>query len=220
MKTKVNLALAIKLREEGLSYKQISAELGCSIDWCKRNLSNTTKNKLKEEKIRDLVIKAQQPEALTKSEIRLVVLETDRPESNMTKLQFNEEVRTKVNNIASKINKKEGTIIRPTWMNPNNAESCYYKLAEFAEILDAQLDELVNSYFMETGTEVTEWSKKSFLCALLQISKASQVMNVSPTTLLTNYEEIARKLVERNGDSGYIEILPKICVIKENEVTH
>ena len=73
---------------------------------------------------------------------------------------------------------------------------------------------------METGTEVTEWSKKSFLCALLQISKASQVMNVSPTTLLTNYEEVARKLVERNGDSGYIEVLPKTCVIQENEFTY
>ena len=56
MKTKVDLALAIKLREEGLSYKQISAELGCSVDWCKRNLSSTTKNKLKEEKVSGGVI--------------------------------------------------------------------------------------------------------------------------------------------------------------------
>ena len=73
---------------------------------------------------------------------------------------------------------------------------------------------------METGTEITEWSKKSFLCAMLQISKASQVMNVSPTTLLTNYEEVARKLVERNGDSGYVEVLPGSCAIEENEVTY
>jgi len=220
MKPKVNLELAIKLREDGLTYNQISEQLDCSIDWCKRNLSSIIKNKLKDKNVKELTVKSQQAEGLTKAEIRSVVLEVDRPNSNMTKLQFNEEVRTKVNNIAAKINKKEGTIIRPTWMNHNNAESCYYKLAELTELLDLQLEELVNNYFMETGSEVTEWSKKSFLCAMLQISKASQIMNVNPNVLLTSYEETAIKLVERNGDSGYIRIVPDSCVIEDNEITY
>jgi len=126
MKPKVNLELAIKLREDGLTYNQISEQLDCSIDWCKRNLSSIIKNKLKDKNVKELTVKSQQAEGLTKAEIRLVVLEVDRPNSNMTKLQFNEEVRTKVNNIAAKINKKEETIIRLTWITHKNEDSFTY----------------------------------------------------------------------------------------------
>jgi len=37
---------AIKLRKQGLTYSEISKLLNCSLDWCKKNLKNTTKNPL------------------------------------------------------------------------------------------------------------------------------------------------------------------------------
>ena len=202
MPTKINLELGKRLREEGLGYKEISVQLDCSVDWCKKNLSSVTKNKVQQERIMQLVAEARQGAGITKSELREFVLQTDRPDSSLSKTKFNQEVSTKVNTMVTKIKSHEGTLVRPAWMNPGNAVSCYYKLAELAMALDDKMQECIQDYFMDTGVEETEGTRYSFLMALLQVSKASKFMGINPATILGSYDSIAHELKERNGDSG------------------
>lgn len=46
MTKRINKELAIKLRSEGLTYKQIAEKLSCSVEWCKRHLVGVKKRNL------------------------------------------------------------------------------------------------------------------------------------------------------------------------------
>lgn len=39
----VNYELAVQLRKQGMKYQEIANHLGCSLDWCKRNLKGIKK---------------------------------------------------------------------------------------------------------------------------------------------------------------------------------
>lgn len=34
----IDKELAVKLRKQGLTYKQVADTVGCSVEWCKKNL--------------------------------------------------------------------------------------------------------------------------------------------------------------------------------------
>ena len=54
----VNKQEAIRMREQGMSYAKIAAQLGCSEIWCKKELSWVTKGSAKVESSVDFKIKA------------------------------------------------------------------------------------------------------------------------------------------------------------------
>lgn len=42
-KPKINKQRAVELRQQGMSYKNIALELGCSVPWCAKELGNIEK---------------------------------------------------------------------------------------------------------------------------------------------------------------------------------
>jgi len=65
----VDKVKAVELRQQGLNYKEIAQELGCSEIWCKKNLKDINKNKVEFNIIKELTVKALSSDGVTKYEM-------------------------------------------------------------------------------------------------------------------------------------------------------
>lgn len=99
---------ATHLREDGMSYKNISLELDISERWCKTNLKQV-ENKLKK-KFQNLYDKSKTSSGVSKTEVAQELEIYDLPETRVSK-----SMNTAVRRIRS--NSKEN-IVRPDWMMP------------------------------------------------------------------------------------------------------
>lgn len=99
---------AAHLREDGMSYKNISLELDISERWCKTNLKQV-ENKLKK-KFQNLYDKSKTSSGVSKTEVAQELEIYDLPEARVSK-----SMNTAVRRIRS--NSKEN-IVRPDWMMP------------------------------------------------------------------------------------------------------
>ena len=99
---------AIHLREEGMSYRNISLELDISERWCKTNLKQV-ENKLKK-KFQNLYDKSKTSSGVSKTEVAQELEIYDLPETKVSK-----SMNTAVRRIRS--NNKEN-VVRPDWMLP------------------------------------------------------------------------------------------------------
>jgi hypothetical protein len=102
---------AIHLREDGMSYKNISLQLDISERWCKTNLKQV-ENKLKK-KFQNLYDKSKTSSGVSKTEVAQELEIYDLPETKVSK-----SMNTAVRRIRS--NSKEN-IVRPDWMMPENS---------------------------------------------------------------------------------------------------
>ena len=105
---------AIALRQQGLTYRQISGNLGISEIWCKRNLKDC--NATAKQKFNKLYTKSKTNSGVSKSEIY------DELEINAFPEQ---EQGAKVTSAVKRIraNNKQN-IVRPDWMIPTAARFC------------------------------------------------------------------------------------------------
>lgn len=60
---------AKELRELGMTYDEISKELGCSVAWCKLNLKGVTKHVMEDTTVKKLVVKAKSKTGITSGDI-------------------------------------------------------------------------------------------------------------------------------------------------------
>ncbi len=221
MSKTVNKEEASILRKQGLTYKQIADTIGCSVDWCKKNLKDVEVDMTEKEKvITELTEKARTKEALTKSEIRQKVIALGGFEDNMSKTKFNAEVANRVNNMQSKITKQADTIVRPSWMNPYQAVSSYHTMAKIAEEIDNKVDECLNYYLQVIDIEPTEVNRKSLLATLAYVTQFGTALGVNPVSILENYDKVSQKLVDKNGDSAKLRQDDYVSCVPESEVPY
>lgn len=105
---------AIALREEGLTYRQISVQLNIGLDWCKKNLKHCTATE--KEKFNKLYAISKTDSAVSKSEIYEELEINELPEQEQGHKVTSAVKRIRANN---KLN-----IVRPDWMLPTSARFC------------------------------------------------------------------------------------------------
>lgn len=136
----VDLQVAKELRMLGLSYKQISEQLGCSVDWCKRSLNGVPKNMNEQEAIKALVQAAKSKAGVTNYEIVSKIREV---EPNSFSKEDKEKELKLLTKYKSKIKKEHGTLIRPFWAIPGKAKAIHQRILESAHSLTERLEEEV-----------------------------------------------------------------------------
>lgn len=220
---KYDLEEAKKLREQGRTYKEIASIIGCSEIWCKRNLSSVVKNKELTLVINKFINTARSSTALTRSEVYAYVKDAYKPSSEeLSNKQKKEEISKQVESMVNKITAKKDTIIRPSWMHPERAVSCYHKIASVIEELDSCVLELMDDFFDSTGVDRSTETERSLLRSIAYISKFGIALGVNSVNLLDSYDSVSNKLAERNGDHGFSGYNVKIkeAIFREDEIPY
>lgn len=115
----IDKARAIWLKECGNTNKQIAEELGCSVDWCKRNLVGVQKNKPEKSAIQQAIKLAQSQDGITNVEI-INLIRSVYPKQEGKEYEVMESKA--IARFKDAINKADNTIIRPYWIQPDNAK--------------------------------------------------------------------------------------------------
>lgn len=137
-KPKFSVEQGMALRAEGKTHKEIAAILGCSVVWCKKNLSGT---KQTSDTLLDAVFtKAMSDDGVTNAEIVYMVRgeQADYDE---------EQVQNKVAAIKKAIKRKDSkAIVRPRWMLPESPRDCHNTMLDMADHLHTVMHQLAQSY--------------------------------------------------------------------------
>ena len=164
---------AIALRQQGLSYAEISKQLEISVGWCKLNLKQNTKED--KERFNKLYTKSKTTEGVSKSEI-YTELELDAlPETEQGKKVTSAVKRIRANN-------KEN-IVRPDWMLPTAARFCTDSIVSLSMDMEERCHE--EAYYLRsvllTNTEPEQQHKvpstrkiKSAIVSLLMAAVSNQ----------------------------------------------
>lgn len=131
---------AEQLREAGTSYKEISATLGISVDWCKRNLKHvvTNKTKLKSECIEELIQAATTPMGISVYDANAIIFK-HYGEEVLTKQQLR-----KIRNDAEARN--PDCLFRPAWVSASNPKQSYDSLLTYCIHIQDEVDNIVRWY--------------------------------------------------------------------------
>jgi hypothetical protein len=187
------------LREQGLTYKEISDLLDISEDWCKRNLTKieTLRSKL----FNSMLKQSKTKEGISKGQISSKLGLYDMPSDKAIKI---------LNNTTARIRKEDKeNIVRPDWMHPRMATYINRKINEEVLTLEQRLHEQAEdvSYAMEqeckSQTDIdmlpTVGQIKS---AILSLTTAMCSSKAGSLTKLSNWTkslaETSNKLKEKN----------------------
>lgn len=129
---------AIALRQQGLSYAEISEQLRVSVGWCKLNLKQNTK--ADKEKFNKLYMKSKTTEGISKSEIY-----TELELNALPEIEQGKKVTSAVKRIRA--NNKEN-IVRPDWMLPTAARFCTDSIVNLSMDLEDRCHE--EAYYLHT----------------------------------------------------------------------
>ena len=130
---------AIKLRELGLGYKEISIKIGCSVQWCKVNLKDVQKNTKELRLIEKCIQLGLRPHGITTVELRKELTS----EYNVTgeEGELTEDGLKLYKKIKNKVREKEGTIVRPPWMTPDRVDSVFKAVLQAVDNIDRRIEE-------------------------------------------------------------------------------
>jgi hypothetical protein len=138
----VDKELAQKLKEQGMSYPEISSEVGCSVDWCKKNLKDIIKNKQEKEVVKEAVLKAKSKRGVTVSELKDLV-KTIYTYENTKEYKDIEDKAVRRFKVA--INKHTDTTVRPYWMCPENATLSFNLVLSAVDCLTLRMNDEVEN---------------------------------------------------------------------------
>jgi predicted transcriptional regulator len=141
---KVDIKQAQKLREEGCTYKEIAQTLGCSEAWCKQNLKSVVKNSKDDEILTQAIELAQSTNGVTNIEIRKLI----RTLYTNTYCKEDKQREDKIfNRIKSKLRKMDGCVVRPYWLQPQQASESFTALMQATKLISDRIEEEV-AYFI------------------------------------------------------------------------
>lgn len=191
MKTK---EFATQLREQGLGYNEIAQQTGYSLDWCKKNLKTVQKNKHEKSVLAEAIVKAQSTQGITNGEIKYLVRGLYPVDG--TKQQ--EEIEDKaIKRFKAAINRTAGTIIRPYWMQPENARMSFKMVVCAVDIVSEKMTDVVTTIRKELNLDFTyDNSLRYAIIKMLQGSNLAQEGLENHCDMLNN---IANILDERNS---------------------
>lgn len=179
---------AIKLREKGKTYKEISELLNVSLDWCKRNLKAVPYTKELDPVVAEILSLATRPQGCTNYELTGIVMKLS-PHLIDDKGEYMQSYKRKVRNKSSK------ALFRPSWMSadkPLDSQQFLYAIAN-------ELHERINDYtqdYLDRHPEVTD--RKGVTDELVKLAHGSLVVE-GLSTRLSRHEATVEMLIERIG---------------------
>ena len=179
----VDKVKAIKLRQEGLSYKEIAKELECSEIWCKKNLKDTQKDIKEVDLIKDLTTKALSSTGVSKYEII---------KSFVNEHMNEDDINTTLKRYMRKIKATEGAIIRPSWIIPEKASESFRLILEAVNNMEERLDEAARDICIDLG--VPQQHSERFKRGIGTLMSTNSTLNA--TALVSYCEALAETCLE------------------------
>ena len=213
MVKKVDKNKATTLKEQGKTYVEIAVELGCSVDWCKRNLKEVVKNKEGKEMIEKYILQSKSKQAITSGQIKKMLLDDFASEiETMSEKEVEDFLKAKTTAMKRKIN-EAGGIVRPQWMHPEYSRQSFRRVLDLVDEFDSRLYEMLEEIKHDmkdiTGDDIPhlELSVLSTLKMLSQLGVgqfgASRIVNICD-----NLTSVADRLHDLN----------EVSVSKDNNV--
>ena len=197
---------ALELREQGKSYAEISEILGCSIDWCKRNLKGIKKKDIKDEDYLGLVTKGRSRECITKGEIYSKLLIDNSEQDNLTKEEFMKSKKSKGRRVKDRLSKEQGVIIRQAWIHPDRARYSFNNMLMYINMLNDVMDEYVRCHLREVGFKDDEHYNAVLAFLVLNSQFGQRIYKNYSQAIFESIEKAVDKVEERNGSSEPPEI--------------
>lgn len=197
---------ALELREQGKSYKEISEELCCSVDWCKKNLKGIKKKDLLPEDLEYLREKGKSAVCVTTGEIYSKLIPSPEYDKKQMKLALR---RTK-----DKLKEDQDVIIRQAWIHPERARFSYDNMISYIDMLNDVITEYVTLHLIECGFTKEEMRKDSLYNAtMVFMLKNSQFGSLTGGYQQGVFEAInasIERIEERNQQLQHV-MLPADC---------
>ena len=187
---------AITLRQQGCTYNEIANTIGCSVDWCKRNLKEVKKNTNEADILTDCLHKATSKIGITNTEIQSIIRQ------HMLELKTYAQIEPIYKRMKRKIQQNKQAIIRPVWMIPDKAQQCFDSLLISVNNLDARIDDEVNMIRMEL--QLDKSYSKSIKYALFSLTQMGEAFTGRPIESVLSY--IHSTIAKLNQDTPHCTI--------------
>ena len=191
----INKEEALNLRLEGKTYQQISEILGCSLDWCKRNLKGTKRKDISEEDYNNLINKGRSFDCVTKGEI---ISKVNVSPSDSYKEYNKEAVRT-ANRVRRKLAKEGDVIVRQAWIHPARAKFSYDNMIVYINMLNDTLDEYVRSHLYEVGFDNEDNYNATLAFMVMNSQFGQRIQKNYSTAIFDSIHNTVEIIEERNG---------------------
>lgn len=186
---------ALKLREEGKTYKEIAEELDCSIDWCKRNLQGHCKHTKEKPVIEKLTKRAKLKHGITSGEIKM---EVRKLYPNDFSKEDKENELKHINRFKAKVKKDKDSIIRPYWLAPENAQDIFHTVLKKLQERDDRLQEDIDEIRQEFNLDASYTDSLAY--ALITMSAKGSIIIKRPVALeIDRIANIVEVLEKRNS---------------------
>jgi hypothetical protein len=204
------------LREQGLTYKEISDILPVSLIWCKRNLAET--ETLRSKIFNSMLEQSKTKEGISKGQISSELGLYDLPSNTALKI---------LNNTTARIRKEDKeNIVRPDWMHPRMATYINRKINEEVLTLEQRLHEQAEDVLYAMEQECKSQTDLDMLptvgqikSAILSLTTAMCSSKAGSRTKLSNWTkslaDTSEKLATKNKQ---IEPTDEFCVGMEEAI--
>jgi len=192
----VDLVKAKELRESGKTYDEISKELDCSLAWCKLYLKGVTKNIMEVDAMDKLLVKAKSNTGITSGEISYALCKVKPHERTKEETEAHEK---SVRRVKTKIKAQDGTLIRPYWVVPEQAEAIYHSMLRKLQAKDERDQEDIDNLMEEFGLDESYVTSLKF--ALYSLSTiGSSILKHSVVDEINRIGEVVEELESRNAE--------------------
>jgi len=204
---------AKELRELGKTYDEISKELGCSVAWCKLNLKGVTKHVMEDATVKKLVVKAKSKTGITSGDISHEARKIYPHDFSKEQVEEHEK---NTRRIRTKVKSEDGTLIRPYWVVPDQAQAIFYSMLRKLQAKDERDQEDIDD--LRAEFDLDESYVNSLKYALYSMSTiGSKILKHSVVHEIDRIGEIVEELEKRNNPIPKVKIIvvPKVIPQKK-----
>lgn len=174
---------AVHLRAQGLTYKEISKELGVSVDWCKRNLKDVSKGKKEDPCMDELVALATRPQGIE-----------DYIATGIIYKYHTNPSQNKVNYIKDKLKKTPNCIVHKGWIDHMKPIESHKSMNAFVLHLMDSVDLMVEEY-TEMYPSTNKWSVRH---EMLKLAFSDKIMGEPLGSRIARNELLAEMFADRS----------------------
>lgn len=179
---------AILLRQQGLTYPEISSSLNgaVSVDWCKRNLKQIKTPIIEDACLNEIISLATRPEGVSVYEANGIIIKHNKD----TQLS-----KEKMRQIRDKAKTKEPKcLFRPDWVSTERPEDSYQAFCAYLIHIQDELDNITR-WYCDTFPDTKPSSVKYELLEYLKPSKDS----MSLSRRIERAEQLCEHMEERRS---------------------
>lgn len=195
--TKEDKEKAILLRTEGLTYKDISTNLGVTEAWCKINLKSVIVESDESLARAEIYLLAVRPEGVSYTEACGVLVKYNFNDDESDKESLYDVYKKMKQGLTSKF---DNVLFRPLWVRPNDAIRSLNVLNTIADELYQRIEGYVDDYVDQIypDYENTDGIRKSVLYEVIQLVSPTKGFDSVQNRCNSN-SKLATKLRERCG---------------------